>query len=373
MDEYPQKSVLWRIPFKKAAKILVSCASIISLIFGIGAFWMSFFNKSVRYELLGCTELLEVNRVIDGLAISYNGEDLLAKRIDLNICQIQITNTGSADLCQRDFSTDDKWGVYIDTANVIEVRLNDTNSPHIRKSLQPMVAGSNSVFFNPIMFDSGDFFVIDVILRYTHESMPKFRPIGKISGIASGEPMSVERGSTNKSILDEYFHGGAFVNVSRAGICMCLSIAAVIGFYNIRRLRKIARGRKGENKRREEALLRQQQVDSVLSTMTTEEASMMQYLAQRYIDYGSSTLRKIDEMLREEDHTAHIAPILSKLREHEETVRKMRSELVDRGDFTDLLEELLDKEIIIETEGKILITTEFKRACSTFLSGIRNE
>lgn len=199
---------------------------IIGILIGISAsfYYDQFFKQpSLFSQITSEINVLDVHESLRDLQITFQGDNIQEKSLNLRIYRVKIDNNGGTNITQNDFDQNDNWGIRVEKGRIIETRLIDSNSKYVNANLSPHIQDNNLVKFNKIIFDKGDFFIIELLVLHDKDTPPVLYQIGKIAGIQENEYkiLSVEH---SESFLAALFHGNWLINIVRSILYFIVSV-----------------------------------------------------------------------------------------------------------------------------------------------------
>ncbi len=160
--------------------------SLFGILLAILAFWYSeYYQKKIQvsYDLAAELNILDLKRPVDDLSVTFKGDDLSEKNLNLKILQIRIENTGRVDIIQNLYDSQEVWGLRIIGGKIIEARLVSSNSDYIKERLSPAILSDSAVSFQKVILESGKYFVVELLVIHNKSDEISIIPSGKIAGI----------------------------------------------------------------------------------------------------------------------------------------------------------------------------------------------
>lgn len=181
----------------------------------------------IFYQIISEVNALDINQPLKDLQILFQGDDIQEKNLNLRIYNIKVENTSRVDILQSHFDENDNWGIKVENARIIETRLVSSNSDYMGKNLSPRREKDDIIKFNKIIFDQGNYFIIEISVLHDKNNPPILHKIGKISGIQedNSEISMIEQ---REPFLASLFHGNWTVQVIRFILYFIISIVISI-------------------------------------------------------------------------------------------------------------------------------------------------
>lgn len=191
-------------------------------------------KPDISFEIINEAQVLDVLKPLEDLAIFFKGENLQEKNLNLRILTIQVSNIGEVDILQNHYDKKDIWGIQVKNANIIETRLVDANSEYLKSNLNPKLLRDGILEFKKVIFETGKFFLLELLVLHERGNPPEIIPLGKIAGIDKTVPVKTWLEKQKRTFLGELFHGSILVHVVRPFVyLLALMLAFVILFLGV--------------------------------------------------------------------------------------------------------------------------------------------
>jgi hypothetical protein len=238
--------------FKKIEKkyALGFLGVVATIIFGVFGLYSIFHEKqpSILFDITGESNVLDVREPLRDLAISFQGQDIQQKNLNLRIFTVRVENNGEVDILQGHYDQNEVWGAAIDNGKIIEARLINTNSDYLQSNLNPRLVHEDTIQLSKTIFDRGKFFVLEILVLHEKDVLPQITPIGKIAGIDRITLTKSWLAKDKQTFLTQLLSGGVLVHLARlAGYLLTIIAVLVIvvsigsGISNISSTKKTAR------------------------------------------------------------------------------------------------------------------------------------
>lgn len=328
-------------------------------------------NPNISYEIINEVNVLDVRKPLKDLKISFQEKDTQKENMNLRIFTVRIENNGEVDILQDQYDVGDIWGIQVQDARIIEVRLIQSNSDYLKSKLKPDLIEDDKIKLNKVIFEKGKFFVLEILVLHEKNLKPEIISVGKIAGIEKNVPIKSWE-EKEESFLEELFYGSAFIHFIRFIIyLLSLIIAGFIIGLSVSKFSDL----KHERKRK----LRRKEVINMFGAPALAEDTEEKLLYENYIDYGIEGIKNLNELLKDENRLVleikrfELAKKLIEAKGGKKAVSELYvpSEREHR-DYSYLLAspitELVRKGILtIRANNKIIIKKEYKRALDEFL------
>lgn len=359
---------------KFAWTLLGILLTVVSLIFGLYPIFHQR-NPAISFEITNEVNVLDLRKPLRDLTISFRGEDIEQRNLNLRIFTIRIENSGQVNILQSHYELDDIWGFEVHNGKVIETRLVDSNSDYLKSKLNPQLFKENIIQLKKIIFERGKFFTLEVLVLHNKDNLPEIIPIGKIAGIDRTVAVKSWLEKGKQTFIVKVFSGSIFVHIVRLFIYLSMVIVlfAVILFleekyedlrYNIKK----------------KSLMKK--IMPILEKQTPEEINKMKIVVGMYLKQGPKFLKRIEMFLKEPDK------FLLEIQKYSSIIKESGKELLElekiKRNITEpynvafpshfafpkslIIRELLEKGVLnIKNEKEIQIDQQFKNALDRFL------
>ena len=181
-EQAPQRS-LFRRPTVWLASIAIVSLSV--TILGVVLTYLALQEPEPRviFETISDTNVLDLHRPVQDLNIVFRGQNIHEQNLNLRVMTINVANSGEVDILSGHYDREDNWSMKFKGGEVIEARLVGTSSDYLRSKVVPQRFGADVVVFPKVIFEQGDFFVIEVTLLHPKSETPSISSVGKIAGI----------------------------------------------------------------------------------------------------------------------------------------------------------------------------------------------
>ena len=185
-------------------------------------------KTDVSFEILNDANVLDIHKPLEDLIISFKGDDIQEENLNLRIITIRIKNTGNVNVLQSYFDNNDIWGIQGKNCEFLEVRFIEENSDYLKTNLEPKLIENNTIKFNKIIFEKGNYFILEILVFHDKDEIPEFIPIGKIAGV--DEILPIKLSENMKLARNE--NKGPNVNATIIGgivlMAMCVALISLI-------------------------------------------------------------------------------------------------------------------------------------------------
>ncbi len=340
------------------------------LSFAIGAvgLWLTFYpaKPDIQFEV-SAADIIDIHKPIKELLISFQGENIRERNLNLRLLTVRIVNNGRVDIVPASYDPALPWGVSISTGRIIEARVISSNSEYLKERLTPIAYQQNAVELPKAIFESGKYVVIEVLVLHEKNLRPEIIPLGKIAGIDHLNVINSRNEKTSNRFISQVFSGRWNVQLIRMTVYSLASLMVLLIFIFtddwVSKLRKKRLYRK-----------RQEKISATLFAQGIPDNLVSKTVIEMYGKYGCRFLEHLKEFM--ESDPAGIARFSK--RKKEDTFQfsmDLPHPLKFRGDFDfyqgkeAVLPDLITKRLIkIEKDNRITIDPDLIPTISTVLS-----
>lgn len=284
----------------------------------------------ISLEIISEANVLDVHKPLKELIISFQGEDIQQKNLNLRIMTIRMVNSGQVDILQNFYDRDDVWGLQVERGKIIEARLVESNSEYIWQNLNPRIAEEDIVQFNKVIFEREKSFTLEILVLHAKEVAPDIISIGKVGGIDKIVSVRPER-KEEISLIDKLIYGSPVVHFIRA---IGYFVAFIIGGMAIALLfigssELVKKGKKAG---------RRKKIRSFIGNVAPKKGSSREKLQDFYINQGLGGLKRAQVLLEDEKkllvRTQYYKRVIGSIKKRVDIERDAGESAVDmRTDF----------------------------------------
>jgi hypothetical protein len=170
--------------------------------------------------------VLDVHEPLSDLTISFQGEDIQEKNLNLRIITVRIENSGNVNILQSHYDINDIWGIQVKNGEIIRVNLIDSNSEYLKSNLK-LGFSNETIEFTKTIFEKGKYFTIEILVFHKKDKSPEMFPIGKIAGIEKMVPIRLSD-EKEETFISRLFYGDLLINIVRFIFFVSLAILLVV-------------------------------------------------------------------------------------------------------------------------------------------------
>jgi len=162
---------------------------ICTIIFGSIAIYYVFYTPQpkITYTILSDSNIVDLHKPLEDLKILFQNEDIQKNNLNLKIYTLKISNSGTKNILETYYASDENWGIKITEGRIIESRLVESNSDYLKRNLNPKIVDDKTINFKKVIFDKNDYFTLELLVLHPKDSDINLIPFGKISGISKNQ------------------------------------------------------------------------------------------------------------------------------------------------------------------------------------------
>jgi hypothetical protein len=357
---------------------------LLAIAFGVFGVYSIFHETKphISFEITNEANVLDVRKPLKDLSISFQGEDIQEKNLNLRIFTIRIENSGQVDILQNHYDQGDVWGFEVLGGKIIEVRLMGSSSDYLKSNLNPQLFKENAVQFRKVIFEKGKFFTLEILVLHRKGMLPGITPLGKIAGIERIRPFRSWMEKGERSFLGELFYGSIPLQILRGIIYVIgwlVLSGIVLGFAAI--ISDLRGSRKKASRRRS--------IQRLVKMKIPKEGSKENIPFDIYVDRGSEALKELQMLLADEDKLSKEIKkyeVMKEINEKRSTLKQLETsvdeEMINHITGTQrirpyfpeslLISTLLEKGALTVGSGKkVLINRKFKQSLDEILDYLK--
>lgn len=156
---------------------------IISILIAIYSIFFRIVSAELTYDILSESNVIDFNKPLEDIKIFYKDENISEKNQNLLVITLKISNSGNTDVKRSDFDEKLDWGFKITNGKIVKITPIKLSSDYVEQNFNLNLQDNQTVSFDKIFFDEGEFFVLEIFIIHNEEMHPEIIPKGKVSGI----------------------------------------------------------------------------------------------------------------------------------------------------------------------------------------------
>jgi len=161
----------------------------LAIIFFVITIYYVFYTPQpkITYTILSDSNIVDLHKPLEDLKILFQDEDIQKNNLNLKIYTLKISNSGTKNILETHYASDENWGIKISEGRIIESRLVESNSDYLKRNLNPKIVDDKTINFKKIILDKNDYFTLELLVLHPKDSDINLTPLGKISGISKNQ------------------------------------------------------------------------------------------------------------------------------------------------------------------------------------------
>ena len=341
---------------------------VISMIFGFFGLYSIFHeNKpNISFKITNEANILDLHKPLEELSISFQGEDIQKKNLNLRILTIKIENDGKVNILQNFYDSEDIWGFQVKNGKIIEVRWVNANSEYLKLNLNPQLINDNTVQFKKVIFEKTRYFILEILVLHTKTILPEIIPLGKIAGIENIVPIKSWQEKERQSFLSKLFYGKFIVQIVRPIIYLILWVALIFVIIGV--VAGI-----GSIKKKLKKVSRIKTVTKYFGKQAIEKEGEKKRILDIYVERGPDALKRLQKILADKDKLLQEVRRYSYLKGAQESIKEkppveVEAEYYEHLFLHEVIQPLIEKSIITaKSDKEIQLNTEFSETLNKLL------
>jgi hypothetical protein len=309
-------------------------------------------EKSVelRYEIVANTNVLDFNADIGNLRVTYDSTNLKETNENLRIYTIKVINNGEKDILKEFYDDNDPLGLSINSGRIIErPEIIQTSSDYLNRNSKIQSYQFDKISFSQVILESGEFYVIKLLVIHKTDKIPEIKSFGKIAGQKSISLVNSIDVKEELSFWEKVYQGNIWMQLLRLVsyflvgiIIIAISVAASEKIDSIR-----------ERKRRKKM------ISDFKNLKTYEYTRMDDAIFDRYQKSGANSFKHMLKLLNDETELNDIYTKLSEELKSKEFRRYRRIDsttrvFYDRDDWS-LINQMTNDGYLFKENSRLTI------------------
>lgn len=183
----------------------------------------------IRYEVLSNTNVLDFNADISKLEVYYDSTNLKQTKENLRIYTVKIINNGDENIIKEFYDTNEPLGIKISTGKIIEVpQIIQTSNNYIKRNLKVNDYQKDKINFSQVIIESGEYFIVKLLVLHPKGTMPKIISFGKIAGQKSISVVNAIDVKDETSFWSKTYLGNIWVQLLRLISYFIVSVLIIL-------------------------------------------------------------------------------------------------------------------------------------------------
>lgn len=202
----------------------------------LGVYFYSSQNKppGLLYEVLSDATVLDVKEDVPNLRVSFDGEDIKESGQTLRVIVVRVVNRSSRGVRKNDYDEKAPLGIALSSGRIVKYATLSSSNEYLRTQISQASVAQSQIEFPSLIINSGDFFVIKVLVLCSQNESPFPTATGRIADIASIPVLRLDEDAERVHLLAQAFNGGIAAQTLRfvvypLGLVLLLLAALALG------------------------------------------------------------------------------------------------------------------------------------------------
>jgi hypothetical protein len=184
---------------------------------------------------------------------------------------------------------------------------------YLTRNAQLTVTSEQSLSIPPVIFESGQSFVVRLLVLHPENSYPSLIPSGKVAGIQKFEVIEAPKPSPSQSLLHTIFYGDALIQIVRT---IAYGLAAIVALVCV--LLLVSEGPEKWREMRQKTFIKK-----FITTLDRDPSSKEQAIFNEYVRSGEIFLARLDALLRNSDTLGRACRSALRRQQREQRVQRV--------------------------------------------------
>lgn len=223
---------------------------LLALIFGGLTLYDEFIadkHPTLQFDVLSNASVLDLREKVPNLSVHFEGVDISKQGLSLRVFTVRVSNNSSKDILRGFYDDRAPLGIKISNGKFIETSLITASNPYLRENAKISKLDDQTLIFPDNIIESGQSFVVKLLVLHPQGDVPALTAIGKIAGIKSIPVKETFLDSTKETFVATTFQGNVWVQVARTvsyfllflfATALALVPVAIIGDFLGKKARK---------------------------------------------------------------------------------------------------------------------------------------
>ncbi len=312
----------------------------------------------LRYEIIANANVLDFNADINKLEVLYDSTSLKKTGKNLRVYTIKVINNGEKNIIKEFYDENEPVGIRVDSGQVIEQpEIIRSSNGYLKRNVKFLKREKGDILFSNVIIESGEFFIIKLLVLHDNNIDPKIKAFGKVAGQKNINVVNSVDFKGKVTFLKKVYYGGFWVQFLRLVSYSVMVILSVAISFLISEKIDFFRYEKGRKKNLKE----------FKALKTVEYSRKDNVIFERYLDDELDELKTMSMLINNDKKLNKICG--RSLEDIEREVNKKRrvEEGLSEYDLY-IINEMLDDGIIFKEHDRLKVNESMKDSLDKFLS-----
>jgi len=183
----------------------------------------------LRYEVIANTNVLDFNADINKLEVYYDSTNLKQTKENLRIYTVKVINNGDQNIINEFYDKNEPLGIKISAGKIIEIpQIIQTSNEYIKRNLKVIDYNKDKISFSQVIVESGEYFIIKLLVLHNKEITPNIISFGKIAGQKNIDVVNAIDVKDEASFLSKTYLGNIWIQLLRLLSYFIISVLIIL-------------------------------------------------------------------------------------------------------------------------------------------------
>ncbi|WP_243350250.1 hypothetical protein [Parabacteroides sp. FAFU027] len=323
----------------------------------------------LRYEVIANTNVLDFNADISKLEVTYDSTNLKQTRENLRIYTVKIINNGDQNIIKEFYDDNEPLGIKISSGKIIEQpQIIQTSSDYLTRNIKLIDYQKDRISFSQVIIESGEFFIVKLLVLHKKGAIPKIFSFGKIAGQKEIKVVDAIDVKGETTFWSKTFYGNIWVQLLRLILYFVVGVLIIILFVvSSERIDSFSDDKK-----------RKKLVSEFKNLKTYQYTRMDDAIFDRYQKNDHHTFQQMRSLIKDDENLNKIYKELTEKLKSKEYKRFRRYDdnsivhHIEPDDFM-VINEMINDGIVFKEQDKLVVNQAMKDTLDKFVSFLKDK
>lgn len=317
----------------------------------------------LRYEIIANTNVLDFNAEISKLEVKYDSTNLKQTKENLRIFTLKVINNGNQNILKEFYDENDPLGLQLSSGNIIEQpEIIQVSNDYLKRNAKIEDYNYQRIKFTRVILESGEYFVVKLLVLHKTDSIPEIISFGKIAGQTKIEIINEIDAKNELNFWQGVYYGNIWVQILRLISYFIVVVLIILLIVFISEQIDNVRDKKRKRKK----------ISEFKALKTYQFTRMDDAIFDRYEKSGGGIFKYMQHLLEDEnklnDNYSNLSEQLkSKNYSRYRRIDRKRKILLDSEDWA-LINEMTNDGLLIKEKEKLTINQAMKDTLDKFIA-----
>lgn len=308
----------------------------------------------LRYEIIANTNVLDFNADISKLEVAYDSTNLKQTGKNLRIYTIKVVNNGDENIIKEFYDENEPVGIKISSGKIIEQpEIIQSSNPYLSRNVKFKSNQDETVIFSKVIIESGEYFILKLLVLHKKEKIPNIISFGKIAGQQKIEVVNAVDVKEEMTFLKRAYFGDFWTQLLRLVSYFIFGLVIIIIIIAISDKIDLAKERKRKKKN----------IDDFQKQKTYQYTRMDDAIFDRYFENDGYQLIRISKLIEDDKILNNRYKELSKKVKSKE-YRRFR----EGGEGWSTINEMLNDGIVFKENERLIVNQAMRDTLEKFIN-----